>query len=70
MNLPAYLWVTSHRAAVCETDNALTMTRIYEALSAIEQRRLTPVEPEEERALTAAEEGLQKLITEGTEDAN
>jgi hypothetical protein len=42
--------------------------RIYEALAAIEQRRLSPVlDIAEDRALTAALEGLQKLITQRTE---
>jgi hypothetical protein len=61
-----YLWQRSYKAAILETDNGLMMIRIYEALAAIEQRRPTPVEPdsEEERALTAAETGLQGLISE------
>jgi hypothetical protein len=48
------------------------MIRIYEALAAIEQRRLTPVEPDgdEDRALTAAEEGLRCLIAERTGEVN
>jgi hypothetical protein len=56
-------------AAVCESDNSLKMIRLYEALAAIEQRRLTPVEPdsEEDRELEAAETGLRSLITERTE---
>ena len=43
--------------------------RIYEALAAIEQRRLSPVESdsEEDRALAAADEGLRSLIAERTE---
>jgi hypothetical protein len=72
MNYPetSYLWQNAYMAAVCETDNGLMMIRIYEALAAIEQRRLTPVEPgsEEERALEAAETGLRSLITERTEE--
>jgi hypothetical protein len=65
----SYAWQDAYLASVCETDNGLMMTRIYEALAAIEQRRLTPVEPgsEEERALEAAEIGLRSLITERTE---
>jgi hypothetical protein len=73
MNYPdtSYAWQDAYRAAVCETDNGLMMIRIYEALAAIEQRRLTPVEPgsEEERALEAAETGLRSLITERTEES-
>jgi hypothetical protein len=40
------------------------MSRIYEALAAIEQRRLTAVTNEDELlALIAAEAGLQSMIT-------
>ena len=62
-------WQHAYMAAVCESDNSLKMIRIYEALAAIEQRRLTPVEPdsEEDRELEAAETGLRSLITERTE---
>jgi hypothetical protein len=43
------------------------MSRIYEALAAIEQRRLTPVTNEDELvALITAEVGLQSLIAERT----
>jgi hypothetical protein len=57
MNCPetSYAWQHAYMAAVCETDNGLMMIQIYEALAAIEQRRLTP----EERALEAAETGLR-----------
>jgi hypothetical protein len=45
MNLPAtYLWQTGYLAAVLETDDAAMPTRIYEAIAAIEQRRLSPIE--------------------------
>jgi hypothetical protein len=66
MNYQTYAWQNAYMAAVCETDNGLMMIRIYEALAAIEQRQLTPVEPgsDEERALEAAETGLRSLITE------
>jgi hypothetical protein len=70
MNTPekTYAWEQAYRTAVCETDNNLMMSRIYEALSAIEQRRLSPVEPDsdEDRALTAVDAGLKNLITERT----
>ena len=49
------------------TDDSVMMSRIYEALAAIEQRRLTPVTNEDELvALIAAEAGLQSMITERT----
>jgi hypothetical protein len=67
-----YDWQHTYMIAVCETDNGLMMGRIYEALGAIEQRRLTLVEPgsEEDLALAAADVGLRGLITERTGDAN
>jgi hypothetical protein len=66
------LWRQPYLAAVCETDNGLMMIRVYEALAAIEQRRLTPVEldGDEDHALTAAEEGLRSLIAERTGEVN
>jgi hypothetical protein len=64
----SYAWQQSFITAVCETDNGLMLGRIFEALAAIEQRRLSPVlDIAEDRALTAALEGLQKLITQRTE---
>jgi hypothetical protein len=49
-----------------ETDNAVIPQRIYEALAAIEQRRLSDLEPggEEDRALEDAERGLLALKAE------
>jgi hypothetical protein len=45
MDIPAtYLWQTVYLAAVLETDSAAMPTRIYEAMAAIEQRRLSPME--------------------------
>jgi len=43
--------------------------RIYEAISALEQRRLSPVErsSDEDRALKNAEAGIKALITERTD---
>jgi hypothetical protein len=50
MNIPhtLFLWQEAYIRAVCETDDSLMMSRIYEALAAIEQRRLTPVMNEDE----------------------
>jgi hypothetical protein len=61
-----YLWQAAYDAAVFETDNAKIPLRIYEALAAIEQRRLSDLEPgsEEERALDEAERGLLALKAE------
>jgi len=61
-----YLRETAYRAAILETDNAAIPQRIYEALAAIEQRRLSDHEPgsEEDRALEEAERGLLALKAE------
>ena len=37
---PIYRWEKTYMQAVCETDKNLMFIRIYEALVAIEQRRL------------------------------
>jgi hypothetical protein len=61
-----YSWQAAYRAAILETDNAAMPVRIYEALAAIEQRRLSDLEPgsDEERALEDAERGLLALQAE------
>jgi predicted aspartyl protease len=61
MNIPhaLFLWQEAYIRAVCETDDSLMMSRIYEARAAIGQRRLTPVVNEDEA-------GLQSMITERT----
>jgi hypothetical protein len=69
MNIPAtYLWQTAYLSAVLETDNAAMPTRIYEALAAIEQRRLNPVEAggDEDMAIEDAQRGLLTLKAERT----
>jgi hypothetical protein len=71
MNNPetAYDWQQPYTAAIWETDKLLMDGRIYKALSAVEGRRLSPVEvgSDEDRALTEADAGIQGLITESTE---
>jgi hypothetical protein len=64
-----YDWQQPYTAAIWETDDLLMNGRIYEALSAVEQRRLSPVEvgSDEDRALTEADTGLQNLATGRTE---
>jgi hypothetical protein len=42
--IPADLWIAAYEAAVFETDNALMPGRILEALAAIEQRLLSPID--------------------------
>ena len=61
-----YMWQTAYNAAVLETDNGKIPLRIYEALAAIEQRRLSDLEAgsDEERALEEAERGLLALKAE------
>jgi hypothetical protein len=69
MNLPAtYSWQTVYLAAVLETDDAAMPTRIYEALAAIEQRLLSPIETGgiEHRAIEDAQRGLLTLKAERT----
>jgi hypothetical protein len=66
-----YTWQAAYRAAILETDNAAIPLRIYEALAAIEQRRLSDLEPdsEEDRALEDAERGLLALKAERIDPA-
>jgi hypothetical protein len=61
-----YFWQNTYNAAILETDDGLVTNRIYEVLAAIEQRRLSPIDPDsqEDRALAAADSGLQSLISE------
>jgi hypothetical protein len=64
-----YSWQVAYQAAILETDDAAMSLRIYEALAAIEQRRLSDLEPESEenRALEDAEQGLLALKAERIE---
>ena len=61
-----YLWHAAYWAAVCETDDEQMPGRILEALAAIEQRLLSPIEPdgEEIRAIKNAQDGLKGLKAE------
>lgn len=63
MNQPrTYLWLSAYLSAVLETDNALLPTRIYEALAAIEQRLLSPIDSGDEfREIENAQRGLLTL---------
>jgi flagellar biosynthesis regulator FlbT len=62
----SYSWEESYLAAVRETDKNLMEGRIYEALAAVERRRLSPVESDgdEDRALKNVEAGIKALIAE------
>jgi len=65
MTKPNYAWRECYVHAVLETNPELKFVQICEAVAAIEQRRLSPVETEEERrALEIAWEGVRALISE------
>ena len=62
-----YAWRESYLHAVLETKPELKFVQICEAVAAIEQRRLSPVETEEERReLENTWEGVRALISEST----
>ena len=65
-NPEIYSWQSVYVQALLETDDSLMTERIYEAISALEQRRLNPVESnsDEDCALNKAEAGIKALITE------
>jgi hypothetical protein len=67
-----YPWQAAYQAAILETDDAAISLRIYEALAAIEQRRLSylEIDAEEERALEDAERGLLTLKEERLDDSS
>jgi hypothetical protein len=56
-------WWVCYIEAVLETDPNLKVGRIYEAIAAIEQRLLSPIEPgsDEAIALKAANAGVARL---------
>jgi hypothetical protein len=62
--LATYPWQTAYLSAVLETDNVAMPTRIYEALAAIEQRLLSPIETDEHKAIEDAQQGLLTLRAE------
>ena len=66
MDQTKYLWHAAYMAAVCETDDSLMPGQILEALAAIEQRLLSPIEPDGEEivAIKNAQDGLQGLKAE------
>jgi hypothetical protein len=59
-----YLWQAAYFAALYETDQALIHGRILEARAALEQRRLSPIDGEESRALETAEHVLHVFDAE------
>lgn len=58
-----YWWEACFIEAKLETDESLKLARIYEAIAAIEQRLLSPVDPgsDEDIKLKAAQAGLARL---------
>jgi hypothetical protein len=61
-----YLWQETYMSAVLEIDDVLMPTRIYEALAAIEQRLLSPIEEgcDEHKAIENARRALLTLKVE------
>jgi hypothetical protein len=61
-----YWWHAAYWAAVRETDESLMSGRILEALAAIDQRLLAPIEfdCDEDRAIKYAERALKMLKAE------
>ena len=73
MNQPrTHSWLPAYTSAVLETDDALMPTRIYEALAAIEQRLLSPIETDsiEYRGIENAQRGLLTLKAERVEEGS
>jgi hypothetical protein len=58
-----YLWQDDYIAALAEMDPAKKRERVYKAVVAIEQRRLSPIAPgsDEFQALERAERALEIL---------
>lgn len=65
-NPPTYPWQMTYVFAILETEENKMRSRLYDAIAAIERRRLSPVNGDEELALSDAEAGLQILISEVT----
>jgi hypothetical protein len=67
-----YLWIAAYEAAVFETADALMPGRIPEALAAIEQRLLSPIDIDghEFESIVRAQNGLQALRAERAQVVN
>jgi hypothetical protein len=61
-----YWWEIPYILAILQTDEPSMHNALFEAIAAMEQRRMTPVNATEEIALAGAEAGLQLLIRETT----
>jgi hypothetical protein len=64
MTQQRYSWHDAYSAAISVTNSAVLKERIYEALAACEQRRLSPMDTDEAKALAEAEQVLQILQNE------
>ena len=64
-----YLWQEDYIAALAETNPAKQRQFLYKAIVAIEQRRLSPLDPgsEEYKALERAEKALSLLKRRASE---
>jgi hypothetical protein len=61
-----YWWEIPYVLAILQIDEPSMHNALFEAIAAMEQRRMTPVNAAEEIALAGAEAGLQLLIAERT----
>jgi hypothetical protein len=61
-----YWWEIPYIIAILQTDEPSMHNALFEAITAFEQRRRTPLNAAEEIALAGAEAGLQLLIRERT----
>jgi hypothetical protein len=59
-----YSWEIPYVLAIVQTDETAMHNALYEAIAAMEQRRLSPVPATEDVVLVGAEAGLQMLIAE------
>jgi hypothetical protein len=65
-----YLWQDDYIAALAETDPVKQLRLVYQAMVALEQRRLSPLETgsEEHQAIERAEKALAILKRRLSED--
>ena len=59
-----YAWQAVYKAAISERDDSRIPSRIYKAVTAIEQKLRSPVTGEEEQALKKAQAAISELGAE------
>jgi hypothetical protein len=59
-----YSWQAAYNSAITENDPTRLALKIYEAQSACEERRLSPIDDEESKTLAEAEQVLRMLQNE------